>query len=71
MDPNATLTEIRELTRCITDATDSEQPTATAYHQQTGRDLEEDAIRLALHCAALDQWIARGGFLPADWQRQS
>jgi hypothetical protein len=28
----------------------------------------EQAIRLAEHVVALDEWLAGGGFLPAAWQ---
>lgn len=40
------------------------------YHSRTTAvsQEEEDAYWLAEHVIALDEWISRGGFLPARWQ---
>lgn len=54
MDPNATLTEIRELAYRIVEERDSRESTYD---------------RLAELVQALDEWITRGGFLPNDWKR--
>lgn len=51
MDPNATLDMLRQ---AIRDYEGGESPESVAG------DLAEAA-------AALDTWITRGGFLPADW----
>lgn len=32
---------------------------------------ESDAYRLAELVEALDEWIAKGGFLPARWKRRA
>jgi hypothetical protein len=61
MDPNECLREIREFVSII-----------------EKRDKEGDfeliglsAVELADKVAALDNWIKRGGFLPADWQNDN
>jgi hypothetical protein len=51
MDPNATLTRLRELV-----AAERRGPLTP----DQGRDFAE-------LFDALDEWIVRGGFLPADW----
>lgn len=54
MDPDITLANIRRLTKLT--------------HE---RDLEpSEADDLAELIEALDDWIARGGFLPRAWARQ-
>lgn len=53
MDPNATLAELRTLVRAILTAPES--------------DASDDADSMAEHFQALDQWLSRGGFRPADW----
>jgi hypothetical protein len=52
MDPDAALTEIRELTIKIL----------------AGKDAEGDAVRLAELIAGLDEWLSKGGFAPAAWK---
>jgi hypothetical protein len=53
MDPNATLAEIREI---------------TSLHQQGEiADALDSFDRLAELTFALDEWISKGGFLPAAW----
>jgi hypothetical protein len=67
MDPDANLDEQRRLVRrihAVQDAT--EGPTMGEL-----RDVAHDAYRLAELVEALDQWIARGGFLPARWRQSS
>lgn len=53
MDPNANLTRQREIVARIVEG-----------ESQDG-DLEE----LADLAEALDEWLSKGGFLPARWQR--
>ncbi len=53
MDPNATLAEIRQLTKEILD----------------GNGSEYDAARLAELVEGLDNWLSRQGFLPTAWER--
>lgn len=53
MDPNATLEEMRTLAEALIEADDPDPG---------------DVERLAHLVQALDQWITKGGFLPAAWQ---
>lgn len=53
MDPNATLDVIRDY---VTEW----QKEDTRTHTQSYDDLLE-------HIEALDEWLTKGGFLPADW----
>lgn len=55
MDPDAALAVIRELAAEINEA---------------GPDALDEiaAMRLADHVTGLDQWLTKGGFLPADWK---
>ena len=53
MDPNANLIEQRTL----------------AARLASGNAVnEDDAMRLGELVLALDEWIGRGGFLPASWE---
>lgn len=52
MDPNATLTELREL---------------AAYNLNDQRLDRPETDRLTELFIALDEWIAKGGFLPSEW----
>jgi hypothetical protein len=54
MDPNANLAELRRIVERHANSEASEGDYSRAL------DLVE----------ALDDWIARGGFLPSDWQAQ-
>lgn len=66
MDPNATLTEIRQLyaeMQLLEDAPD-DPPTDEARYARHA----ELSARLRELIEALDQWIMRGGFLPAAWR---
>lgn len=58
MDPNETLGRIREL---VDQLLYPEQPDTDM------RVIEVRADRLAEHFRALDEWLVRGGFLPAAW----
>lgn len=55
MDPTATLVSIRALIKVINENNDSER-------------WEELADSLAEVVEALDQWMAKGGFLPVQWR---
>lgn len=53
MDPDTTLTDALAIARAIAD----------------GGDLGGlDGAALAEHVLALDEWIAKGGYLPARWR---
>jgi hypothetical protein len=55
MDPDATLAMLRDLAESVGE-----------YHDS---DLGGVAHELADLFGALDQWILRGGYLPAAWER--
>ena len=57
MDPNANLTEQRQLAQRIIDDEESGQGMS-----------KRDADRLAELVIALDEWLSSGGFKPAAWQ---
>lgn len=57
MDPNETLKILRELSAYAL----APEPWDDSI------DAGETAIQLAEHFQALDEWIQRGGFLPAGW----
>lgn len=59
MDPDANLVEQRELAAKLVEA------------DETSPGFAEDARRLAELVEALDEWISRGGFLPARWNPNS
>jgi hypothetical protein len=59
MDPNATMLVIRELLEQI-EHMDSTHPDNHAELASLGLDLAE-------HVRALDDWLAKGGFLPSRW----
>ncbi len=54
MDPDANLEELRRL---------------VAQRHGGGLD-EHDVLRLADLIESLDDWLSRGGFLPADWAKK-
>lgn len=56
MDPNATLTEMLDLSERITTASDNDKPID-----------EIDAVRLAELVTAMNEWMQRGGFCPTRW----
>ena len=60
MDPDAALAEAREALAKF----------RMEYDRGNYGDAAEHAVTLADSFAALDGWVARGGFLPADWTRQ-
>ena len=60
MDPNANLEEQLRLARQFIERADRGR--AERFHSG-------DTLRLAELVQALDEWIVKGGFLPARWQR--
>jgi hypothetical protein len=64
MDPNVTLKELRTLTKQTIHL--SENPEVGVEHDLVGLSME-----LAERFEALDTWIRRGGFLPADWNQRA
>lgn len=59
MDPNACLEEIRRLATQQRDADVAENNLSPS-----------SVYRLAELVLALDEWLARGGFLPRTWERK-
>jgi hypothetical protein len=58
MDPNEALETMRKCAASITRMVDrGAEPDA------------DDATELAESLKALDEWLSRGGFLPAAWER--
>lgn len=58
MDPDEALRQLRAAVE-----------TYHATVNQDGRDADQEAAAwsMAEHADALDGWLARGGYLPADW----
>lgn len=54
MDPDENLRQQRQIRRRILD-------------RETKGLYEEDAVRLAELSEAMDEWLGKGGFLPAPW----
>jgi hypothetical protein len=68
MDPDANLAELREVARAILrtwDACDPDDGSLTEGQQEF---IVEQANRLAELVEALDEWLARAGFLPMRWR---
>jgi len=59
MDPNEALFYARQSAERILACVDDSEPID-----------DFDAIRLAESLQALDQWIAKGGFLPKRWNKE-
>lgn len=66
MDPDASLAEQRTLRKKFIAAFDACDPDTGDWTTPID---PIDAYRLAELQEALDEWIARGGRLPAAWQR--
>jgi|GEM_PF-1298127 len=60
MDPNEALRQIREAV--------STWRAGAEYGWRSEEDSDRCALRLVKHAEALDEWLSRGGFLPAAWQ---
>lgn len=59
MDPNECLSRIRQVSARIQQTIDAGRMPDT-----------HDAGTLASLATALDEWITRGGFLPAEWEKK-
>ena len=68
MDPNANLQEQRRIVADIIRTWDDCNADGTLTRGQQAH-VAEQANRLAELVQALDQWITRGGVLPAAWNR--
>lgn len=55
VDPNATLTEIRELAKFL------------LTEDQFPEDMQIPALELAQKISDLDEWLSKGGFFPRPW----
>ena len=69
MDPNATLAILRQTIkefRELWDANGEEYPPKGERAEQ----LADLGDTLAESAGALDDWLTRGGFPPADWRRE-
>lgn len=60
VDPDANLEEQRRIIERVTARDDAEEPQDT-----------RDLVRLVVLTAALDEWISKGGALPAAWRRDA
>lgn len=75
MDPNEALTAIRERVARLGVLCDSEQLQqllASLDVTQPSAEMSElvgEASELVEYVEGLDQWLSRGGFLPAAWNR--
>jgi hypothetical protein len=59
MDPDVCLREAREIAERV----------QKAYDDPDGNGVDQDdANQLAAHVVALDDWLRKGGFLPAAWK---
>lgn len=58
MDPNETLKRLRALTMNV------------LGQAENGLDDPDSCFELAECAQALDEWISKGGFLPAAWSRE-
>lgn len=72
MDPNANLTELRQIVRAVrvVHSPNAEEAAKTDSNDdeiEVLRDALGDFERMTELVAALDEWIARGGFLPDAW----
>lgn len=65
MDPNANLARQREIAAEVMRLWDA----ATPDGEVDSDALAHLAFELAEHVEALNEWIMRGGYLPADWTR--
>jgi hypothetical protein len=63
MDPNANWEELLQIATTIIAA---EEACSEADIDRSG---DADAIRLAELVLALNEWIQKGGFLPAAWKK--
>lgn len=62
MDPDANLAQIRELRKFFMEPPDEMTPGLTNA-------FIDKAVELAALIEAQDEWMSKGGFLPADWAK--
>lgn len=67
MDPNATLEEMRRISKEILEARHDQEMTPG----ERFRSIETSATRLAELSQGLDEWLLKGGFLPKEWADQN
>lgn len=70
MDPNAALRGIREAATLIRELEDLADPDSGEFERDTQERIVEQAQALTEYVQTLDQWITKGGFLPAAWARR-
>jgi len=61
MDPTKNLAELRKMYARLITMMDDDVPSVPLYV------ISEISYDLAAHIEALDEWISRGGHLPAQW----
>jgi hypothetical protein len=66
MDPNATLAELRSLVARATSLMDEDTGHPSFCEVPNG--VVADMIE---RIEALDEWLGKGGFLPAEWRAKS
>lgn len=71
MDPDETLRLIRDAVRDAKYREDAACANDPSHHARRARtfDHEDPLIELVKHFDALDEWLSKGGFLPADWSK--
>jgi hypothetical protein len=76
MDPNATLTQLlaaKDTLKLVMEAPDPEAALLDAIVSETKKgntDLQQALTCLVFGLEDLDEWLVKGGFLPARWQRE-
>lgn len=60
MDPNTLLAQLRESARIVLAAAREDEWAVSAIELQMSEDF-----------AALDEWLSKGGFKPADWSTET
>lgn len=68
MDPNEALRALLERAEEAQDIADNAADDGTLTMEMKDR-LTDIAIESAQFIQALDEWLSRGGFLPAKWQK--
>ena len=64
MDPNATLNELRETAQYV------KQLTYDGSIEIGTDEMERFLGEMVDHFQMLDEWLTRGGYLPAAWERR-
>ena len=68
MDPTANLDAQRRIIAEILRLADKPTDGGRELARVLGK-MSEHATELAEHAQALDEWMSKGGFLPAQWKR--